>query len=172
MHVCVTVSTTRPLVIHTHTKTPKPPAAAEAGTAAFPPHPKLGPALGPTKDLSPEESGSTPQLPPGRVHSKQPTGERWTSRGKRWCESQRNGAEAAAFQQSGPALSMGPQGWFGERLGALVEPLDFNFLIASTVWLQAPGTRRWPVSPRRHEAPRSTHRSGAQSTEQRPGSQE
>lgn len=45
-------------------------------------------------------------------------------------------------------------------MGALVEPLDFNFLIASTVWLQAPGTRRWPVSPRRHEAPRSTHTSG------------
>lgn len=41
-----------------------------------------------------------------------------------------------------------------------MEPLDFNFLIASTVWLQAPGTRRWPVSPRRHEAPRSTHTSG------------
>lgn len=58
------------------------------------------------------------------------------------------------------SLSTGPQGRFGERLGALVEPLYFNFLTASTVWLQAPGTRRWPVSPRRHEAPRSTHPSG------------
>lgn len=38
-------------------------------------------------------------------------------------------------------LAMGPQSLFGKRLGALLEPLDFNFLIASAVWLQAPGTQ-------------------------------
>lgn len=82
--------------------------------------------------------------------------------GERGGVRQRNGGQAAALQQSGPTPSTGPQGLFGKRLGAPVEPLDFNFLIASTVWLQAPGTqiRRWPISPKRHEAPRHTHPSG------------
>lgn len=39
-----------------------------------------------------------------------------------------------------------------------MEPLDFNFLIAPTVWLQASGTQTDAgPSPRQHEAPRYTY---------------
>lgn len=66
------------------------------------------------------------------------------------------GAKAAALLPSLALLPLyrSPGACVGKDQGP-----DFNFLIASTVWLQDPGTqtRCWPMSPRQHEAPRGTY---------------
>lgn len=57
------------------------------------------------------------------------------------------GAEAAALHWA--LLLCRSPGPIWERVGSLEEPLPFHFLIASTVWLQAPGTqtRCWSCLP-------------------------
>lgn len=74
------------------------------------------------------------------------------------------GAAAAALQVWPCPLSASAQGLPGRGLG-------LNFLIVSTVWLQAPGTQNcgWSTCPRWH--PKHPSFRGVQSTEQRPGNQ-